>query len=210
MNKYPKNRKKHNYKICGCASCKSKRGESSGKNHPLFGLKKINAITNKKYYCECGNEISYQSALYEKGRCEQCGRISATKTRQLTGKCKGENHYNWQGGITSIYERIRNLEESNIWRTEVFERDNYTCQECGDNKGRNLNVHHDKISFSELISAFLSEYNQFSVIDDKEILVRLAMNWKPFWNINNGKTLCEDCHKEKHSKFLTRKEKEND
>ena len=29
-------RKKHNYKICQCASCKSIRGEYSGKNHPYW------------------------------------------------------------------------------------------------------------------------------------------------------------------------------
>ena len=29
-------RKKHNYKLCQCASCKSIRGELSGKNHPTW------------------------------------------------------------------------------------------------------------------------------------------------------------------------------
>ena len=109
----------------------------------------------------------------------------------------GENHWNWQGGKTELTHLIRQLLEYTNWRHEIFQRDNYTCQECGIKNGQGktvyLEVHHKK-EFSILFLEFLQEYNQFSPIDDKETLVRLAMNWKPFWNIDNGKTLCEECH----------------
>ena len=36
-------------------------------------------------------------------------------------------------------------------------------------------------------------------IEDKETLVRLSITWRPFWDVNNGKTLCEDCHKKTNS-----------
>jgi len=29
---------------------------------------------------------------------------------------------------------------------------------------------------------------------DKETLVRLAITYEPFWDIDNGETLCIDCH----------------
>ena len=54
---------------------------------------------------------------------------------------------------------------------------------------------HHKNPFAELLNEFLKEYDQFSPIEDKETLVRLAMKWKSFWDIDNGECLCEDCHK---------------
>lgn len=52
----------------------------------------------------------------------------------------GENHWNWQGGITKINLAVRNSLEYKLWRGRIFERDNYTCQICG--KNRDLNVDH--------------------------------------------------------------------
>lgn len=86
---------------------------------------------------------------------------------------KGENHYNWKGGISPINHRIRNSMQYKDWRTVVFERDNYTCQKCGSKNGNGkaiyLNAHH-----------ILS----FAGCPEKR------------FDIENGITLCSDCHKE--------------
>lgn len=42
----------------------------------------------------------------------------------------GEKHPNWRGGITPINKAIRTSLEYKLWRTAVFERDNYTCVWC--------------------------------------------------------------------------------
>lgn len=94
---------------------------------------------------------------------------SLERRRKASEIRKGSKSPNWQGGLTSINNRIRQSLDYRIWRMAVFERDKYTCQECGDNKGGNLNAHHIKP---------FSKYAELR------------------FDINNGKTLCIDCHKE--------------
>lgn len=69
-------------------------------------------------------------------------------------------------------QRDRNLKIYFDWRTSVFERDNYTCQLCNQHGGK-LNAHHKKK---------WSEYPEFR------------------FDVNNGITLCEGCHKSIHKK----------
>lgn len=79
---------------------------------------------------------------------------------------KGEKGHNWQGGKKSESMVIRSSFEMKEWRTAVFERDDFTCQLCGERGGR-LNAHH--------IFSF-AEYP-----DDRFV-------------VDNGSTLCKDCH----------------
>lgn len=94
------------------------------------------------------------------------------KLRGKRPKASGENNHNWKGGITEINNFIRTSFEYKLWRTSVFERDNYTCVWCGARNGNGkkvvLNADHIKpfSSFPEL---------------------RFA--------IDNGRTLCVQCHK---------------
>lgn len=111
----------------------------------------------------------------------------------------GKNNPAYIDGRTPISKSIRTLQEYDNWRKEIFERDNFTCQQCEDSTGGNLVAHHKK-QFAIILNEFLKEYDQFSPLEDKETLLRLATKYKPFWNIENGKTLCKDCHKEKHLK----------
>jgi len=104
----------------------------------------------------------------------------------------GEQSNHWKGGITSFYNLLRTLDEYNEWRMNCLKRDWFKCRECSSKK--NLEVHHI-ISFQKLINEFLQKYNQFSFIDDREILIKLARTYESFWDINNGITLCELHHK---------------
>ena len=80
---------------------------------------------------------------------------------------RGKENYFWKGGITPINLRIRMSLEYEDWRKMVLERDNYTCQECNQIGGR-LEVDHIK---------------SFSLYPELR------------FDINNGRTLCHDCHK---------------
>lgn len=87
---------------------------------------------------------------------------------------KGKNSPHWKGGITPLNLKIRNSKEYKEWRENVFRRDNYTCIQCGDNRGGNLEAHH--------IVPFCKIYR----IKSLQYLL---------WDINNGHTLCRECHK---------------
>lgn len=92
-----------------------------------------------------------------------------------------ENHPNWKGGITALQDKIRNSFKYRQWRSDVFTRDNYTCQGCR-KRGGDLEAHHTP----KMLSEILAEY------DIKTI--KEAMTCEELWNINNGQTLCIPCH----------------
>ncbi len=131
--------------------------------------------------CKCGNKKSYYSKL-----CRSCHNLML----------RGSKHYLWQGG-QSLYNSIRKLKEYKEWRKLIYKQDRYTCNACGQSISNELNVHHI-ISFNSILNDFLSQYNQFSPIEDVETLTRLATSYKPFWDINNGVTLCKRCHRKRH------------
>jgi len=87
---------------------------------------------------------------------------------QITGPL----HWNWKGGITPINKKIRNSLEYKLWRESVFKRDNYTCVWCGKKSSIGIKcfLHADHIK----------PFCDFPAL-------RFA--------IDNGRTLCLDCHK---------------
>lgn len=122
-------------------------------------------------------------------------------------KIRGDKSPSWKGGITPLVEIIRHSLEFKQWRKTIFERDNYLCQKCFI-KRKYLHPHHKKL-FSIIFTEFLQIYDQFSPIEDRETLARLAMKYKPFWEVNNGITFCKDCHKKIHKekRYVSTREK---
>lgn len=124
--------------------------------------------------------------------CTYCGGVFKQYKSQMKGKkytycgieCKdkhngdlfrGENHHRWNPELTEEQRIQRRKNQDYIqWRESVYERDDYTCQCCEDNKGGNLVAHHI-LNFSE-----------------HEDLM---------YEITNGITLCDVCHKEFHDNY---------
>lgn len=162
-----------------------------GKLHSHY----IDGRTLKKHYCiDCGNQVKNIYAI----RCLKClGKFNVGTNNPNYGngdKIKGNKNPNYKNGLTSLSKLIRCSSNYKNWIKKSFERDQYTCQNCGQYSG-NLEVHHIK-QFSFILKEFLNFYNQFSPLEDKETLVRLAESYEPFWSVNNGITLCEKCHNE--------------
>ena len=85
----------------------------------------------------------------------------------------GSRNSNWKGGIKPENKAIRDSEEYFGWRKLVFERDNYTCQECGQ-VGWSLHADHIK---------------PFALFPEER------------FNVANGRTLCKACHFKKPRRF---------
>ena len=144
-----------------------------GEDHPNWKGGKPKCV-------DCGKNLSSREVNgYQPQRCKSCSK-------------KGMRTHLWKGGITPLARMIRGLLEMKKWKIQVFNRDNYTCQECGI-RGKKIEAHH-KQEFSRIFECFLKECNPLSPIDDKDTLIKLAIKYKPFWDINNGKTLCKNCH----------------
>lgn len=103
----------------------------------------------------------------------------------------GENSPRWKGGITPISHQLRSCYKYNHWRSSVFIRDNFTCQECGQKSVGNLEAHHKK-PFYKLIEEAKNYLPLFSVFE-------AAMSYSNMWDIDNGVTLCVSCHKKTDS-----------
>lgn len=90
---------------------------------------------------------------------------------------KGELSPKWKGGAT-YHREERSTFEYNNWRKQVFNRDFYTCQCCGDRNGHGYSV---------------------------KLCAHHIKNWKDYpderYIVDNGITLCEECHKEFHSRY---------
>lgn len=94
------------------------------------------------------------------------GKIPWNKGKKWPEK-SGKNAPGWKGGVSTEHEILRHSLEYRLWRTAVFERDDYTCIWCGE-RGGELNADHIK---------------PFAYYPE----LRFA--------IDNGRTLCVDCHK---------------
>jgi ribosomal protein L37AE/L43A len=79
----------------------------------------------------------------------------------------GKDHPNWTGGGTKRH-RLMGRKKYILWRTAVFMKDDYTCQKCGA-RGKYMQADHIKpwAKYPELRYA-----------------------------IDNGRTLCVECHRQ--------------
>ena len=155
---------------------KGLKGEEYKKHYPngisnLF--KKGHTISyNRKEKQKKIMQLLYHKKNY-KGFLKNTGKTRFKQGQKAWNKDKegylsGKKHYNWQGGITPLNHKLRQSFKYKKWRDEVFERDNYTCQECGLTNCC-IEAHHKK-PFSKYINLR--------------------------FEIDNGITYCTPCHSE--------------
>lgn len=135
-----------------------------------FGKKRSKETCEKISKAKKGRKLSAETRKkMSKARMGEKNPFYGKKhSKETLEKISGENNCNWKGGVTPLYKKIRKSREYKEWRKAVFERDDYTCQECGD---RGIEIQADHIK-------------RFS--DFPELRFELS----------NGRTLCIECHRE--------------
>lgn len=131
--------------------------------------------TNKvQHYCDyCGSTLEdWPSQVREINFCD---RNCAGKyhSKRITGS----GHPNWKGG-----HNTRLSPEYKAWRLDVYERDKFTCQKCGQ-VGGELNAHH-VLGWARFESAR--------------------------FKLSNGVTLCKKCHHTFHNTYTRTRFTEED
>lgn len=148
-----------------------------------------------KWFCskQCSNQYNNQLKKDRKVVvCDYCGKEIERAKSQFNGKhnvyCSRKcQHKGWSilysGENSPAYNHDKSLEERlnerkyieyYEWRKQVYEKDNYTCKCCGDDKGGNLVAHH------------ILNYSEHDELRT---------------DVNNGISLCKTCHKLFHDTY---------
>ena len=167
------------------------KGKLKGrKRDPVSVLKGAEKRKRGNYFfcLECGNKFWRQQSLIKKGHNKYCSKncyqqSSTNKAPKpyvslLRKELTGDKCPSWKGGITPINMKIRSSDKYKEWRTAIFKRDNYICQNCGTKSSKGHTI-------------FLEAHHLKSFSNYPELR----------FEISNGITLCKTCHE------LTKKRK---
>jgi hypothetical protein len=154
-----------------CKPCERKRDRS---RHPhkcaMCGLEYTSSVRNVTYCKKC-HDTHFIKTYSILSTLDQSG-----KNNPMYGVRRfGEENPNYKPEKTpEEREEGRLLEGYGVWRKEVYERDNYTCQVCSSNAGGTLEAHH-KDGYNWCVERRL--------------------------DVSNGITCCETCHNDFHNKY---------
>lgn len=144
---------------------KGLKGFLSGTRHYLFG-KHIPLETRMKMSKSRIGKEPANKGKSTKPFCGECGTRLAKSSTKFCQKCyRGKHHSNWLGGISKDVHSPKEPKYRK-WRSDVFQRDNWTCQTCGV-RGVYLEAHHIKS---------WAKYPELRYV------------------VDNGVVLCKECH----------------
>lgn len=98
------------------------------------------------------------------------------------GKRTGIKNNLRKGGITVLNHQIRNYFEYKQWRSNIFIKDDFTCQKCNSRGNLYLEAHH--------IKSFYSIIKKYNIKTLQE-----AIDCFELWDVKNGITFYTECHK---------------
>lgn len=137
--------------------------------------KNLGLITSNKTGAGNPNFGRKETAEQTESRISKCrGQKRSFEFRMAASlRMRGDRSPWWKGGVTETNKRLRKSVEFKVWRESVFNRDDFTCRKCL-TRGAVIHPHH--------IASFHN-------------------NPTLRFEIENGATLCEECHDRFHSEF---------
>lgn len=161
-------RPSHQEKYCSveCFATSREKWDTSGCEE--CGKKFDHKPSQDREYCsrQCVGKSRQNKITVE---CAECSEPVTKKRQRIervnTVYCDEDC---WRSAIES--DEFRDSNDEKKFRNAVFERDNYTCQDCGE-YGGTLNAHH---------------------------IERVSENKNRATDIDNGVTLCVNCHANRH------------
>ena len=134
--------------------------------------------------CDCGSVVEKEIHSLKAGKNNSCGCTRYENIAKTARKRRGplSSRFGKIGPLSPMYKsdiseeerktsyRQRKSNEAYVWRKLVFERDKYTCQ-CCHKKGGKIVAHH---------------MNGWAMFPEQR------------FDVDNGLTLCEGCHRKLH------------
>lgn len=163
---------------------KGRPGYWTGKKMPEEARKKMSESDKNRHPSE-EHKKKISEALKDRVFSEETIQKFIGKKQTLETKIKkretqiGSKGPGWKGGICTENQINRHSLFFKEWKRKVLERDNCTCQKCGTKNDNNnetqIQAHHIKP---------FAKYPELR------------------YEINNGITLCKNCHKNEHRRIL--------
>ena len=155
-----------------------KKGESA---NPETQFKKgcIPWNKGKKGYKVKSGNYNKKSGFQKGHECYNKGGYSWSMESRINKSLSQTGEKEFVGFKRELRGRIMMMREYLKWRADIFKRDNYHCQNCGE-KGY-IEAHHI-ISFSKLLKIF------------KITTSEQARKCEALWDIGNGISYCRNCH----------------
>lgn len=171
---------RNGHELCRPCALKVKRGKLLPVNMRVGRLTVIGPSERTGYSicrCSCGNIKEVSNDALQRGTTRSCGCLRSENAKRITAEHlslyqKGENNWNWKGGITNERDRMASTKEYKMTRESVMNRDGHKCRVCG--SADKLHVHH------------LRNY-----VDNPSL----------FLDSSNMVTLCAICHREFHHRY---------
>lgn len=83
-----------------------------------------------------------------------------------------------------LAKKIRKSKDYRQWQEQVFEKDGGQCVKCGSRA--EITTHH--------------KIGMYTILNEEKIrTLRECWNCQRLWDVENGMTLCDGCHKVEHN-----------